>query len=487
MKKFNSGLIVLLFVTFLSLIAFDPSFALSNTLDVTGYKNDSDILSPTAVIPVSGNISSDTTWTNGNVYYVNDDVSVLFGVNLTIEPGAIVKFDQYKKFFIDGKLTAVGTSGSPIYFTSYRDDSVGGDTNGDGSSVGQEGDWTWLEFHSGSDDTSVIDYAVLRYGGNQASGMDYGIIYLQDASPTIQNSTISHSFTDGIYMESTLTPGGSSPTISSNNFANSNSACVSMDPISSPSLSGNACSNNGSNGLEVRGGSISSSTAWDQTDMTYRVIDDVTVGNSTTLTIGAGMVLKFDQYKKFFIDGKLTAVGTSGSPIYFTSYRDDSVGGDTNGDGSSVGQEGDWTWLEFHSGSDDTSVIDYAVLRYGGNQASGTDYGIIYLQDASPTIQNSTISHSFTDGIYAEGSTPILQCNDITNNNSLGIQNASAATVIDATNHFWGSPSGPYHPVTNPSGTGNGVSDGVNFVPWRTLSCFETVVFLYLPSILNNK
>jgi len=69
------------------------------------------------------------------------------------------------------------------------------------------------------------------------------------------------------------------------------------------------------------------------------------------------------------------------------------------------------------------------------------------------------------------GSAPILQCNDIANNNSLGIRNTTPATVITAINHYWGSSSGPYHATTNPSGTGNGVSDGVNFTPWLVSPC----------------
>ena len=43
---------------------------------------------------------------------------------------------------MNGKILANGTSGSPIYFTSYRDDSIGGNTNGVSAyEEGLPGDW----------------------------------------------------------------------------------------------------------------------------------------------------------------------------------------------------------------------------------------------------------------------------------------------------------------------------------------------------------
>ena len=37
---------------------------------------------------------------------------------------------------------------------------------------------------------------------------------------------------------------------------------------------------------------------------------------------------------------------------------------------------------------------------------------------------------------------------------------------MDAINNWWGDNSGPYHPGTNPSGTGDKVSDNVLYHPW---------------------
>ncbi len=59
---------------------------------------------------------------------------------------------------------------------------------------------------------------------------------------------------------------------------------------------------------------------------------------------------------------------------------------------------------------------------------------------------------------------PHLEDNSILDN-LWGAFNETAA-VIDAVNNWWGDASGPYHPLLNPEGTGNPVSDRINFIPW---------------------
>ncbi len=61
---------------------------------------------------------------------------------------------------------------------------------------------------------------------------------------------------------------------------------------------------------------------------------------------------------------------------------------------------------------------------------------------------------------------PHLDCNRILEN-GWGVFNQTAAT-INGVNNWWGDRSGPYHPLTNPEGLGNPVSDRVDFIPWCT-------------------
>jgi hypothetical protein len=40
------------------------------------------------------------------------------------------------------------------------------------------------------------------------------------------------------------------------------------------------------------------------------------------------------------------------------------------------------------------------------------------------------------------------------------------SALVDARYNWWGDASGPYHPTLNPTGTGDAVSDDVNFDHW---------------------
>ena len=115
---------------------------------------------PQGIIHVYGDITSDTTWTSGNIYVVHGYRTVSSGITLTIQAGTIVKFDWgYLDVF--GTLNLTGTVGNEVVFTSYRDDSYGGDTNGDGNNTTPApGDWDAVYLENGN---TTFSYAIVRY------------------------------------------------------------------------------------------------------------------------------------------------------------------------------------------------------------------------------------------------------------------------------------------------------------------------------------
>ena len=124
-----------------------------------------------ADIQVSGNITSNTTWTTGNNYILSGNVTVAGAANplLTIQAGVNVKFNSGAALYIGdgqpGNLSAVGTAASPILFTA------------NGST--QVGFWSGVNIKSGSTTTTTIRFATINYATKG--------IYVQQASPTIRN------------------------------------------------------------------------------------------------------------------------------------------------------------------------------------------------------------------------------------------------------------------------------------------------------------
>ena len=96
------------------------------------------------VVAVSGDITTSTTWTSGNVYEISGLVTVRGGATLTIQAGTYIKSSVNVAggaangvliIAKDGNINAVGTATNPIVFTSrYLLD-------GNASTVGKPGDF----------------------------------------------------------------------------------------------------------------------------------------------------------------------------------------------------------------------------------------------------------------------------------------------------------------------------------------------------------
>jgi hypothetical protein len=424
-----------------------------------------------ALIPISGEITADTVWTPGSVYYVTGSVTVASSVTLTIDAGSVVKFTPNTRLIVLGTLIANGMPKTdPVIFTSYRDDSTGSDDDGGGPSSGAPGDWGWIEFAPSSAHTGKIFFAEIRYGGtsDQVSPSTTGNVLVSNASPVIEFSTITYSAGDGVFVQSG-TPDDAYPRLYSSHYTNNAGACINLNLAAHFLLNGNTCLGNGINGVSMSGRTLSGDTTWDQADLPYLITGDILVPNGSSLTIARDMVFKFNPSVRLIVDGKLRVNGEAGYPVVFTSYRNDAIAGNTDGGAISSGAPGDWGWIEFGPTSDPTSTISYAFISHGGY--AGSSRGNLFMNGPGLSIDHSMLTNSSSDGIYANsGAVLTLTCNNIQDNAALGLRNMLPANPIQAANQYWGTPGGPYH-SSNPDGSGNGVSDGVIFAPWRDTPC----------------
>ena len=155
-------------------------------------------MTPVSLI-TSGMLNKDATWKGWNVYRVTGDLTIASGVTLTIMPGAIVKFDDGKSLTVasGGTLNAIGTRAQPIVFTSVKDDTVGGDTNGDGdSSTPNPGDWSKISTSGGA--ANMAHVQILYSSKNSTTGA----INMNGGTVTFVNGLIAHGLYDAIGVES---------------------------------------------------------------------------------------------------------------------------------------------------------------------------------------------------------------------------------------------------------------------------------------------
>ena len=116
-------------------------------------------------LEVSGTLKGENRWSGHKTYIVTGNLTLASSATLTIEAGAVVKFNSLKMLTVNSGATLIanGTRSSPVVFTSIKDDDFGGDTNGDGdNSVAQPGDWEEIKNDGG---TIKFEYVKCRYGG----------------------------------------------------------------------------------------------------------------------------------------------------------------------------------------------------------------------------------------------------------------------------------------------------------------------------------
>lgn len=352
---------------------------------------------------------------------------------LRIDAGALVKLSAARiETLVSGQFIAEGSAAMPIVFTSLRDDKYGAggtfDTNKDGTvTAGAPGQWGGLVFGPAS--IGSVDQVGVFYGGgvSPVSGgfEDFNAIEIHQAEVRIANSLLQFNASgrndangstnrDGLGLNdfATVFVRGAQPAMVNNIVRDNVAAVVSINANSlqatslsdwgrstgainrasqfdgnyGPLVRGNRLSNNGINGMEVRGGVLTTETIWDDTDIVHVLRNEITVLNHQVYSgirlqssATQSLIVKLQGANAGFtadgveldiqnrIGGTIQIVGQPGRPVILTSLADDTASAgldpngfplfDTNNNGAVTSPvPGDWRSVNLEKLSNDTNV-----------------------------------------------------------------------------------------------------------------------------------
>jgi hypothetical protein len=394
-------------------------------------------------------IEVDTHWTLDNSpYLVTCNVDVASNAELTVEPGVVVRFNDNTQLTISGSLDAEGTVNQPITFTSANANPA-------------PGDWGRLWF-AADHGTSILEEVIIEYAGRAGSGS----LLLEGGSLTMGDSVIRDSGSDGLRAFVM-------PVLLDNRFENNNGTAIRIileNGLGQPGqIADNRGQGNDINGIYLRGVVDMNLTLDVNEGLAYYTDSEISVATGTALILSAGVVFKLDQ-GALNVSGVLQAVSATEDEIVFTSFRDDTFAGDTNGDGAeSLPAPGDWWRIYLRPGS--RANLGQAIVRYGG----AGDTNAVDAEGASLIIADSQIQYNLKNGVAAkdgllqvtgsqisangengikfcacfESEAPIISGNTLSNNGAFAISVSTEETAyVNPT-------------IEGNTGTGNGIN-GVN-------------------------
>jgi len=354
-------------------------------------------------------------------YVILDSVRVAKGGHLQLAPGVIVKFQRSTgNFQVEGQLDADG-----VLFTSFADD-AGADSDGVAQTP-RPGDWSGLFFRPDSTG-NFTSTSILYAGGSGASAA----VDIDSASPSFGNCTIAFSATDGIRLHGD--PAKLTPTLNNNNTIRDNGGYpITMPPyFSLPVPSTNTYVRNKFQGIQISGATPAEFTVpaplsviWDVQPLPYVISQEIGIAPSAQLTLRSdpsnSLVVKFGGSSAGFrVLGNLVADAAGASPIVFTSMKDDSRGGDTNGDlTATTPSAGDWKGIFFDA--DGAGRLKGVQIYYAGlpdTSSAPFSNGAIRVLSSSPAIDSVLISDSASAAIVVDRNGDPVKTNPVIRNST---------------------------------------------------------------------
>ena len=328
----------------------------------------------TNIVYIEDDIYDVTTWYSDSIYVIKAwDFYVMN--SLTIQPGTIIKFHPDGAFLMlgsGGTINAKGTASRHIIFTSWKDDSAGGDTNGDGNASNPSvGDWGMIS--TNSENGSVFEYCEFHYGGGSAYTSTLEVYGNNISVKNCLFANNSGADGSGWYGALEATYGGPACVITGNIFYNnirplSVGTVYSIDDSNIFHNPADAGIKNTYNAIFVYSGEeIKSHISWEEDEVPFVIDDNDFWIYNGSLTLADQVVLKFRSGSAMVLDGGPDdIINHDGPGVYFTSYKDDSKKGDTNGDGdASSPSAGDWLGIHDNLNSID---LAWANILYAGEK-----------------------------------------------------------------------------------------------------------------------
>jgi len=349
------------------------------------------------------------TWLKQNTAYVIEGdlhVGSPSGTSLSLAPGVEIRMGSSTAIYIGnrngtfGTLTAVGTEGDRIKFTSNAP-----------AVAKSAGDWDYLWFGTGAGTKSKLDFCDIEYGGGYSD--NYGMIYLKASGISVTNSTITHSESQGIAMDldAMFTE------CSDNVFEDNGTYPIELHGNYAHTI-GMGNSFNTGPGILVKGDQIElAEVTWLKHVVPYVVDGRIDLGSSSgsKLIIEPGAMVTFTSGSSLRVGyftgtyGILVADGEPGNMITFSSSVPEGFG-----------SAGDWNGIWFYDGTSNGNILDYCSISYGGGYSSNTGNLNFHNETVGvPVISNCQISNSAAWGFYLTAeATPTLSDNLFENNSS---------------------------------------------------------------------
>jgi Right handed beta helix region len=198
---------------------------------------------------------------------------------------------------------------------------------------------------------------------NGHRGVFYNALPTASGQINIHDNLVEHNGESGIRVSINTAPLVKSITLADNEVnENGGQAIFFHGGTVPPDIDDNSLSGNAKNGIWVSG-TVAQSTTWE--DRGYPFVShssSIKIAAAATLTLAPGSTIK-GEIRGIEVNGTLIADGTATEPITFTSIKDDSVDGDTNGNGSAtLPAPGDWPGIYFPEAAGDE--LSYVAFHY---------------------------------------------------------------------------------------------------------------------------